>query len=102
MSEKDVFTAMLERAENKTKEVKPTWEKRLSEESAKELAKKYNLGRYEGYYMRDGYYCFENGRVGDCTPERTEVDIFGKDYYDRKSYDIDLNDKSLKFVKHTK
>lgn len=32
MTEKDVFIAMLEAAENK---VKPTWKKRLSEESAK-------------------------------------------------------------------
>lgn len=95
MTEKDVFIAMLGAAENK---VKPTWEKRLSEESAKELAKNYNLGKYDSYCMRDGYYYFENGRVGDCTPERTEVDIFGKDYYDVKSFPIDLNDKHLKFV----
>lgn len=97
MSERDVFIAMLEATENKSKEVKPSWDKRLSVNSAKKIAKNYNLGHYLGYSARDGYFYFEDGRVGDCTPSRTEVrPDCGQDV------NINLNDKNLKFVKHIK
>lgn len=75
--------------------MKATWNKRLSVSSAKKLAIKYNLGRYEEYCKMDGYFYFENGRVGDCTPCRTEVRP-----NDSQDVEIDLNDKQLKFVRY--
>lgn len=75
-----------------------TFEKRLSVNSAKILAKRYCLGSYKGYSKMDGYFYFEYGRVGDCTPSRTDLSQMFYDTY--HNVEIDFNDKNLKFVKY--
>ena len=72
--------------------------KRLSVNSAKRLAKRYFLGSYKGYSKMDGYFYFEYGRVGDCTPSRTEITQAFDDIY--RDVEINFNDKNLKFVKY--
>lgn len=59
---------------------KPTFEKRLSVNSAKRLAKRYCLGYYKGYSKMDGYFYFEYGRVGDCTSGRTDITQMLEEY----------------------
>ena len=77
---------------------KPTFGKRLSVNSAKRLSKRYYLGSYKGYSKMDGYFYFEYGRVGDCTPSRTEVTQIFDDIY--HNVEINFDDKNLKFVKY--
>lgn len=77
-------------------ERKPNWEERLSVNSAKRLAKRYYLGAYKGYCKMDGYFYFEYGRVGDCTPSRTDLTHI----FQHRDVEINLNDKNLKFVKY--
>ena len=81
-------------------ERKRTWKRRLSVNSAKRLAKRYYLGAYKGYSKMDGYFYFENGRVGDCTPSRTDLTQIFKEYDIHRDVEINLNDKNLKFVKY--
>lgn len=83
-----------------TLERKPSWEKRISVNSAKTLAKRYYLGAYKGYCKMDGYFYFEDGRVGDCTPGRTGLTQIFKRWAITRDVEINLNDKNLKFVKY--
>lgn len=73
---------------------------RLSVNSAKRLAKRYYLGAYKGYSKMDGYFYFESGRVGDCTPSRTDLTQIFEEYDIHRDVEINLNDKNLKFVKY--
>lgn len=81
-------------------ERKPTFEKRLSVNSAKRLAKRYFLGSYKGYSKMDGYFYFKYGRVGDCTPNRTDITQMFEEYDIYHDVEINFNDKNLKFVKY--
>ena len=90
---------MMEKAEANVSN-KPTFEKRLSVNSAKRLAKRYCLGSYKGYSKMDGYFYFKYGRVGDCTPSRTELSQMFEEYDIYRDVEININDKNLKFVKY--
>ena len=45
---------------------------KITENTAKQIAAKYNLGDFEEYCHIDGWYYFENGKVGDNTESRDE------------------------------
>ena len=79
---------------------KPTFEKRLSVNSAKRLAKRYCLGSYKGYSKMDGYFYFKYGRIGDCTSGRTDITQMLEEYDIYHDVEINFNDKNLKFVKY--
>ena len=80
--------------------VKPTFEKRLSVNSAKRLAKRYCLGSYKGYSKMDGSLQFKYVRGGDCTPRGTEITQMFEEYDTYHDVKINFNDKNLKFVKY--
>ena len=90
---------MMEKAEANVSN-KPNFEKRLSVNSAKRLARRYYLGPYEGYSKMDGYFYFKYGRVGDCTPSRTDLSQMFEEYDTYRNVEININDKNLKFVKY--
>ena len=90
---------MMEKAEANVSN-KPNFEKRLSVNSAKRLARRYYLGSYKGYSKMDGYFYFKNGRVGDCTPSRTDLSQMFEEYDIYRDVEININDKNLKFVKY--
>ena len=45
---------------------------KITENTAKKIAAKYNMGAFEEYCSMDGWYYFENGKVGDNTESRDE------------------------------
>ena len=45
---------------------------KITENTAKQIAAKYNLGDFEEYCFMDGWYYFKNGKVGDNTESRDE------------------------------
>ena len=47
-------------------------EKKITENTAKKIAAKYNMGAYIDYSSLDGWYYFENGQVGDGSNSRDE------------------------------
>ena len=45
---------------------------KITEYTAKQIAAKYNMGAYIDYSSLDGWYYFENGKVGDGSNSRHE------------------------------
>ena len=45
---------------------------KITENTAKQIAAKNNMGAYIDYSSLDGWYYFENGKVGDNTNSRDE------------------------------
>lgn len=45
---------------------------KITKETAKKIATKYNMGKYIDYSSFDGWYYFENGQVGDGSNSRDE------------------------------
>lgn len=45
---------------------------KITENTAKKIAEKYNMGAYIDYSSLDGWYYFENGKVGDGSNSRDE------------------------------
>ena len=45
---------------------------KITENTAKKIAAKYNMGAYIDYSSLDGWYYFENGKVGDGSNSRDE------------------------------
>lgn len=60
---------------------------KITENTAKKIAAKYNLGDFEEYCFSDGWYYFEHGRVGDNTESRDEIISFN----DNKNYPMPEN-----------
>ena len=45
---------------------------KIKQNTAKQIAAKYNMGAYIDYSSLDGWYYFENGKVGDGSNSRDE------------------------------